>query len=91
MIAYLKKIGYGHRLQTNFHGESHVETKLAYRMLTSSVEHATVVINNRGVCTGRDSCTELVEAILPKDNTLTVYYPGAEEPIRHVGKGPDRQ
>ncbi|MFF8575477.1 DddA-like double-stranded DNA deaminase toxin [Streptomyces sp. NPDC015408] len=92
VIKYLKEIGYGHRLQTNFHGESHVETKLAYRMLMNGIENATVVINNnRGVCTGRDSCTELVKAILPEGHTLTVYYPGSGTPVRLVGEGPGRR
>jgi hypothetical protein len=92
VINYLKEIGYGHRLQTNFHGESHVETKLAYKMLMNDVAHATVVINNnRGVCTGRDSCTELVKAILPRDHTLTVYHPGSRTSTVIVGEGPGRK
>ncbi|MEU2502995.1 DddA-like double-stranded DNA deaminase toxin [Streptomyces pseudogriseolus] len=89
--AYLKKIGYGHPRQTGYWGDTHAETKLAYKMLMKEVEHATIVINNnKGVCTGRDSCSVLVEAILPVGSTLTVYYPGARTPRIFHGKGPGK-
>ncbi|MDX2850981.1 polymorphic toxin-type HINT domain-containing protein [Streptomyces sp. PA03-3a] len=89
--AYLKKIGYGHPRQTDFWGDTHAETKLAYKMLMGDVQHATIVINNnKGVCTGRDSCSVLVEAVLPVDSTLTVWYPGAREAEVFHGKGPGK-
>ncbi|MFF1511918.1 DddA-like double-stranded DNA deaminase toxin [Streptomyces sp. NPDC058326] len=92
LVAYLKKIGYGDPRQTGFFAETHAETKLAYKMLMSGVEHATVVINNnKGVCKGRDTCSKLVEAILPEGHTLTVHYPGKGSPEIITGKGPGRQ
>ncbi|WP_405983817.1 polymorphic toxin-type HINT domain-containing protein [Streptomyces sp. NBC_00872] len=94
VTEYLKSIGYGHPLQTNFWAESHVEAKLAYWMMMSepAVKNAIVVINNnKGVCKGKDSCSELVEAILPKGYTLTVYYPEARTPTTLTGMGPSKE
>jgi hypothetical protein len=92
LVAYLREIKYGHPRQTGFYGDSHVETKLAYQMMTKGVKNAVVVINNnKGVCKGRDSCSELVEVILPEGYTLTVYHPGAGSPEQFVGKGPGRK
>ncbi|WP_407077395.1 DddA-like double-stranded DNA deaminase toxin [Streptomyces sp. SCSIO 30461] len=54
------------------------------------IEQAEIVINNnKGVCTGRGSCSILVKAILPKGWTLTVHYPGDTK--RLVGEGPGRK
>lgn len=91
LTAYLQEIGYGSANQNGFRGATHVETKVAFKMAQWDVENATVIINNNeGVCTGRDSCSELVEAILPTDSVLRVYHPGAREPTVIVGKGPER-
>ncbi|MEU3984140.1 polymorphic toxin-type HINT domain-containing protein [Streptomyces sp. NPDC026672] len=89
--AYLKKIGYGHPKQTSFFGDTHAETKLAYKMLMNDVKDATIVINNnKGVCTGRDSRSVLIENILPVGSTLTAYYPGASTPKVFQGRGPGK-
>ncbi|MGW1813047.1 polymorphic toxin-type HINT domain-containing protein [Streptomyces sp. NPDC002125] len=91
LTSYLLEIGYGSPNQKSFHGASHAETKIAFKMAQQDVEKATVVINNNaGVCTGRDSCSELVKAILPKDSVLTVYHPGSREPTVIIGEGPER-
>ncbi|MFI1574188.1 DddA-like double-stranded DNA deaminase toxin [Streptomyces anulatus] len=48
------------------------------------MKNATVVINNNaGVCTGTDSCSRLVKAILPKGSKTTVHHPGSPEKNRN--------
>ncbi|MFF2721171.1 DddA-like double-stranded DNA deaminase toxin [Streptomyces sp. NPDC058011] len=88
LSAYLKnELGYGDPRQISYFAETHVETKLAYWMLKGGVESASVVINNnKGVCKGRDTCTELVKEILPEDHTLTVYHPGKGSPDILIGR-----
>ncbi|MCX4870844.1 polymorphic toxin-type HINT domain-containing protein [Streptomyces sp. NBC_00257] len=91
LTSYLKEIGYGSPNQTDFFGASHAETKIAFKMAQQDVKDATVVINNNtGVCTGRDSCSELVKAILPKGSKLRVYHPGSRKETEIVGEGPER-
>ncbi|MFD3442617.1 DddA-like double-stranded DNA deaminase toxin [Streptomyces sp. NPDC058685] len=91
LTAYLKEIGDGSPNQKGFFGATHAEAKIAFQMAQWDVKHATVVINNNaGVCTGRDSCSELVRAVLPKGSTLKVYHPGDRRPTEIVGEGPER-
>ncbi|WP_371604923.1 polymorphic toxin-type HINT domain-containing protein (plasmid) [Streptomyces sp. NBC_01220] len=91
LTSYLKEIGYGSPNQTEFFGATHAETKLAFKMGQQDVENATVVINNNGgVCTGRDSCSKLVKAILPKGSKLNVYHPGSRKATEFIGEGPER-
>ncbi|WP_405196349.1 DddA-like double-stranded DNA deaminase toxin [Streptomyces anulatus] len=91
LTAYLKEIGYGSPNQSSFHGATHAETKIAFKMAQWDVENATVVINNNaGVCTGTDSCSRLVKATLPKGSKMTVYHPGSPEKIEIAGEGPER-
>ncbi|MEU3596007.1 polymorphic toxin-type HINT domain-containing protein [Streptomyces filamentosus] len=90
--SYLRSIGYPlqHPRQNGFYGDTHAESKLAYKMLINGTEHAEIAINNNaGVCSVRDGCEDLVAAILPAGHTLTVYYPGKKGWTNViVGKGP---
>ncbi|MFG2563759.1 DddA-like double-stranded DNA deaminase toxin, partial [Streptomyces sp. NPDC048496] len=91
LTAHLKEIEYSSSNQNGFIGATHAETKIAFKMAQWDIEKATVVINNNAwVCTGRDSCSELVKAILPKDSVLKVYQPGSREPTVIVGEEPER-
>ncbi|MEV6400548.1 DddA-like double-stranded DNA deaminase toxin [Streptomyces sp. NPDC051907] len=66
--------------------------KYAISMDEQQIKEATVVINNnKGVCEGRDTCSDLVEASLPKGHTLTVYHPGKGIFETLTGKGPGRR
>ncbi|MGA5520996.1 DddA-like double-stranded DNA deaminase toxin [Streptomyces pseudogriseolus] len=66
---------------------SHVEAKYAAAMREMGIQHSTVVINNnKGVCNAKLNCTLAVEAILPTDWTMTVYYPGDGSPVTLRGK-----
>ncbi|GAA2469664.1 SCP1.201-like deaminase [Streptomyces mauvecolor] len=70
-----------------FNIATHVETKYAALMKQNGIDHATVVINNsNGVCSNRMNCTNAVESILSKGSSLTVYYPGAQNPVVILGK-----
>lgn len=54
---------------------SHVETKLAWRMVDKQTKNVDLVINKvEGPCGGDFSCLMVVPKILPKGYTLTVYY-----------------
>lgn len=54
---------------------SHVEIKLAARMLRERRQHADVVINNQP-CRGRFGCDTLLPILLPDGYSLTVHGPG---------------
>ncbi|SDJ38854.1 SCP1.201-like deaminase [Actinokineospora alba] len=54
---------------------THVEIKLAARMVRESRRHMEVVINNRP-CPGRFGCDVLLPAILPEGYSMTVHGPG---------------
>jgi hypothetical protein len=71
---------------------SHVETKYAWQIRNELKEqHSVVVINNpNGVCSDMYNCHQSVQAILPKDWTMTVWYPsgsGMESTVLR-GTGP---
>ncbi|RCH59726.1 hypothetical protein DT019_38050 [Streptomyces sp. SDr-06] len=77
----------GKPVGTKFNIATHVETKYAALMKQNGITHATVVINNsNGVCSNRMNCTNAVESILSKGSSLTVYYPGARNPVIILGK-----
>ncbi|MER6523109.1 DddA-like double-stranded DNA deaminase toxin [Streptomyces sp. NPDC001553] len=88
---WLKKNGYPMAPnQAGPYSSSHVEPKWAFLMRENDIKHGSVVINkNGGVCTGHDSCSVVVEQILPKDWTMTVYHP--EGSITLTGKGPAKK
>ncbi|WP_433793802.1 putative Ig domain-containing protein [Actinoplanes sp. CA-252034] len=53
----------------------HVETQVAWHMVSFNVQHSDLVINNRsGICTADYGCVRAVEAILPRGSSLTVYW-----------------
>ncbi|MFC8361231.1 DddA-like double-stranded DNA deaminase toxin [Streptomyces griseorubiginosus] len=71
---------------------SHGETKYAWQIRNELKEqHSVVVINNpNGVCSDTCNCFKSVQAILPKDWTMTVWYPsesGMASKVLH-GAGP---
>ena len=53
---------------------THVETKVAVRMRSGNIRHATVVLNNRP-CRDRYGCDTVVPVLLPEGSTLTVHAP----------------
>jgi RHS repeat-associated protein len=60
----------------------HVETQYAMWMRQNGITDATVVMNNsEGVCGGVYGCQNAIRAILPEGSTMTVWYPGASEPV----------
>lgn len=73
------------------YSSTHAETKWAYLMRENDIKNGIVVINkNGGVCTGYDSCSVVVEHILPEGWTMDVYYPEAKKSTTLTGKGPKK-
>ncbi len=68
---------------------SHVETKYAWKIRNELKEqHSVVVINNpNGVCSDSYNCYQSVQAILPKDWTMTVWYPSGSGMASSVLRG----
>ncbi len=59
----------------------HVEAQYAMWMRQNGVTSATVVMNNSaGVCGGPYGCQGAIREILPVGSSMTVWYPGAENP-----------
>ncbi|MER7668140.1 DddA-like double-stranded DNA deaminase toxin [Kitasatospora sp. NPDC096128] len=55
----------------------HVEAQYAMWMRNNGVKSASVVMNNdTGVCSGRYGCKGAIEAILPANSSMRVWYPG---------------
>jgi hypothetical protein len=57
---------------------THVEVKLAARMVREKRRHVEIAINNRP-CPGRFGCEVLLPAILPEGYSMTVHGPGYQQ------------
>jgi hypothetical protein len=69
----------------------HPETQYAMWMRQNGVTDATVVMNNsKGVCTGMYGCQSAISTILPRGSRMSIWYPGANEPVNISGEGPPR-
>jgi RHS repeat-associated protein len=81
--AYLRQNGAPLNPKAEYYPASqHVEAQYAMWMRQKGVTDATVVINNaEGVCSGIYGCQAAVREILPEGSTMTIWYPGATEPV----------
>ncbi|MEV7114290.1 DddA-like double-stranded DNA deaminase toxin [Streptomyces anulatus] len=75
------KKGFPAGKNSKYKASSHVETKYAIWMEQQGIEHATVIINNAGVCDKAQNCADAVGHILPYGSSLTVYYPGGKKTL----------
>jgi len=87
--AYLRQNGAPINPRAAYYPASqHVEAQYAMWMSQNGVTDATVVMNNaEGVCAGTYGCQGAVQVILPEGSTMTVWYPGATEPVVIRGAG----
>jgi hypothetical protein len=80
--AYLRQYGAPINPKAEYYpAAQHVEAQYAMWMRQNGITDATVIINKvGGVCGGMYGCDKAVKAILPRGSTMTVWYPGAQEP-----------
>nr|WSY52134.1 DNRLRE domain-containing protein [Streptomyces sp. NBC_00886] len=81
--AYLRENGAPINPRATYYpAAQHVESQYAMWMRENGIPSATVVMNNtEGVCGGMYGCQSAIKAILPEGSSMSVWYPGATEPV----------